>query len=144
MPFRVTRSSSASSTSGSSGSSCGDSSIIFDVDCNASVSVGDPVRMSSGIAVKSTADSETNSLVTGVCIYKNSSTVAVIQLYGLSGKIYTGLVETTEQWLALAGGITSTPLDADTYAGTGYVQRLIGLSFAAKEIIIRIGEAKVL
>lgn len=95
---------------GSSGASTGDNT-IQDITCDASVAVGDWVRLSGTTIVKAQANNVTNSKVIGVCTSKADPTTCNVQVTGFTENILPGLATNTIYFLSdtTAGAITSTP-----------------------------------
>jgi len=82
--------------------------VLQNINCDASVSIGDWVRMTSGgIAVKALADNKDNSNIIGLVEDKTSSTTCIIRVAGVSKEIFTSLDVTKEYYLSstVAGGM---------------------------------------
>jgi len=108
--------------------------VLFDVDCDASVSIGDAVRMSSGTAINAQADSMANSNVIGVVESKSSTVKCDIRVSGVTaGNIFSGLDETKEYYLSdgTAGLITETIPTAP-----GSIMLRIGQPFDSSNLLV--------
>ena len=109
--------------------------IIESMTCDASVTVGDVVRLNAGTVVKAQANSLTNSNIIGICVVKNSSTDCNVQVTGYTASVFGGLDTTKKYYLSdsTAGAVTTNP---PTASGS-YVIR-IGTPRSASSIIIQI------
>jgi hypothetical protein len=109
--------------------------IIENMTCDATVSVGDIVRLSAGTVVKAQADTLTNSNIIGICVTKNTSTDCNVQVTGYTASVFGGLDVTKKYYLsdATAGAITANP---PTASGS-YVIR-IGTPRSTSSIIIQV------
>ena len=121
---------------GSGGSSTGDNT-ISGATCDASVAVGNVVRMNGGTAVNALADSLTNSRIIGICVSKASATECDIQVTGFTDTgVLSGLSINTDYFLSetTPGAITTTPP-----SGSGNTVTFIGRAYATNQLVINIG-----
>lgn len=83
------------------------SNILYNYACDESVYIGAAVRLQSGIAVNSIADSFSNSNVIGFVESKPTLTTCNIRIDGITEAIFSGLDETEEYYLSdtVSGGI---------------------------------------
>lgn len=116
----------------SGGGSTGDNT-IESVTCDASVAVGDVVRMNGGTAVKAQADSITNANAIGICVSKASASVCNIQVCGFTDAIFSGLSINTPYFLSAttAGALTTTAPTA-----SGHVVYFFGKAYTATRFVI--------
>jgi len=119
---------------GSTGASSGDNT-IEDITCDASVAIGDIVRLSGSTIVKAQANNFTNSKAIGICTSKASTTVCNVQVTGFTTTVFSGLTSGTLYFLSdsVAGQLTAIP---PTTSGS-YVIR-IGAAFESNKIIMQI------
>ena len=111
--------------------------IISNTACDASVSVGDIVRVDSATFVKAIATSEINSNVIGICISKPTSITCNVQTHGLTPAIFSGL-DVTKNYLlsdSVSGALTYT---APTASGSIVIP--IGRAYSATRFVIIIGQ----
>jgi hypothetical protein len=114
--------------------SSSDYNVIEDVDCDASVAIGDAVYMNGiGVAVRSQANSFSNGNFIGIAYQKPTSTTCHVLLSGLSPAIYGGLLENSIYYIddSTAGGITST---APTAPGSTII--VAGQAFSSTRLIV--------
>lgn len=111
----------------------GDESTIQNIPCDPSVIVGDAVRMSSGVAVKSQANNENNANFIGIVESKSSPVSANIRILGISLPIFSGLTENADYYLSdsVAGQLTTTPPSSP-----GSVVFRVGQAFSSSELIV--------
>lgn len=120
---------------GAASSLTGDN-IISGVTCDATVAVGNVVRMNGSTAVNALANNSTNSKVIGVCTAKASSTECSIQVTGFTSAIFGGLTPSQNYFLSESspGALTTT---APT--GSGEIVIHIGRAYTASQLVIQIG-----
>jgi hypothetical protein len=114
--------------------------ILSGIPCDVSVSVGDWVRMSSGVAVKASADSVENSNVFGVVESKTNGTTANIRVMGLTGDLFSGLDESKEYYLSAdtpGAMVTIPPSD------TGQVLLKLGQPYTNSKFLVLKGSRMV-
>lgn len=107
--------------------------ILTGVPCDASVVIGDFVRMDSGVAVKAIADNLTNSNVLGLVELVNGDSTCTVRINGVSESLFAGLNEGLEYYLSdtTPGAITSV---APTASGTVVLK--LGQPFDAQRLIV--------
>ena len=109
--------------------------VLSNVDCDSSVSVGDWVRMSGGVAVKAQADSLDNANIIGLVEYKLNSVKANIRVLGVTPEIFTGLDETKEYFLsAVAAGAMT--IQGTIPTAPGHVVLKVGQPFSDKRFLV--------
>ncbi len=113
--------------------------VLQNVTCDASVAVGNAVRMNSGgTAINALADSTANANVIGVVESKSTSVLCNIRVLGVTeGAIFAGLDVTKKYFLsdAVAGTMVTTPPTA-----SGSVILKIGQPFSATALLVLVGE----
>lgn len=109
--------------------------IITGLTCDASVAVGNVVRMSGSTIVNAQADSISNSIVIGICTEKASSTECTVQVTGFTNNIYVGLSVGDIYFLSdsTAGALTTTAPTA-----SGSVRLQIGRPRSANSLVMNI------
>lgn len=119
---------------GGGGGSTGDNT-IEDITCDASVAVGNLVRMNGSTVVNALADSFTNSKVIGVCVSKSNATTCNVQVTGYTDNIFAGLATNSIYFLSdsTPGGITTVPPTA-----SGSVIQQIGKPQSTTSMVINI------
>lgn len=108
--------------------------VIFNVPCETTVFVKAVVQMqASGIVKNALADSLANSVVLGICIAKQTTTLCTVRLSGVTETVFTGLDVLEEYFLSetTAGEITTTPP-----TGSGEIVLKIGIPFSATRLVI--------
>ncbi len=117
---------------GGGGGSTGDNT-IENMTCDASVAVGNVVRMNGTTVINALADSFTNAKVIGICVSKSNATTCNVQVTGFTDNIFGGLSTNTLYFLSdsTPGGITTTPPSA---AGT--IVQLVGKPQSTSSLII--------
>lgn len=119
---------------GSGSSALGDNS-ADGITCDASVAVGNVVRLSGSTAVNAQADNFANSKAIGICSAKASATECSITFIGPTSSIFTGLTPGESVFLSdtTAGEVTTTaPSTSNSYVIK------IGTAFAINKISINI------
>lgn len=112
--------------------------VIRDVICDASVAVGDWVRIDSGTAVQALADDVDNANVIGIVEYKAGATKANIRVAGVTGEIFAGLDTSKEYFLSdiIPGGMVpqgSTPTAAN------HIVLKVGKPFSTTRFLVQQG-----
>lgn len=122
---------------GSGGGSTGDNT-IENITCDASVAVGNLVRLNGTIISNALANNFTNSKVIGICISKSAATTCNVQVTGFTSDIYVGLTANTLYFLSdsTPGAITTTPPTA-----SGTVVQSIGKPKSSTSMVINITTA---
>jgi hypothetical protein len=107
--------------------------ILTGVPCDASVVVGDFIRMDSGIAVKALADTLENSNVLGLVEQVNGDATCTVRINGVSVSIFAGLDSAAEYYLSdtVPGAITVTAPTA-----IGSVVLKLGQPFDATRLVV--------
>jgi len=120
----------------SSGAGSTGDNTISGVTCDATVVVGNIVRMNGTTAVNALANNTTNSKVIGICVAKANATECSIQVCGFTSTIFAGLTPSQNYFLSEStpGSITTT---APT--GSGEIVIYIGRAYTSSELIIQIG-----
>jgi hypothetical protein len=119
---------------GPAGDSGTDYIILEGVTCDASVATGKVVRMTGGgTAVNALADIPGNSNMMGICIAKTATTVANIQVSGITPALYAGLDVTKDYFLSTssAGDVTNV-----VPSGSGEMLVKVGRPFSASRLLI--------
>jgi hypothetical protein len=107
--------------------------------CSSTVSVGDWVTVSGGVAVKASASSPASAFLLGVVDSKNSATSANIITGGITGEIFSGLDTTKPYYLsASSGGMTTTQP-----TGYGQVVLPLGQPITPTRFLVRMGQLMV-
>lgn len=120
---------------GSGGGSTGDNT-ISGATCDASVAIGNIVRINGTTVVNALADTLTNSRVIGVCVAKTDATTCDVQVTGFtSGGTFAGLVTNTDYFLSPStpGAITTTPPTS-----SGNTVTFIGRAYTTSQLVINI------
>lgn len=119
---------------GSGGGSTGDNT-IENITCDASVAVGNVVRLSGTTIINALADNVTNSKAIGICVSKTDPTTCNVQVTGFTSDIYGGLIANSIYFLSdsTPGGITVTPPTA-----SGAVVQQIGKPKSSTSLVINI------
>ena len=119
---------------GSGGGSSGDNT-IENMTCDASVVVGNVVRMNGTTVVNALANNLTNSKIIGICVSKSDATTCNVQVTGFTDNIFGGLSLNSLYFLSetTPGGITTTPP-----SGSGNVVQLVGKPRSASSLVINI------
>lgn len=115
-----------------------DSTILKNIDCDASVYIGSFVRINtSGIAVNAIADTYSNSNVIGLVESKSSSTKCDIRVSGVSLPIYSGLNADYDYFLSdtVAGLLTDT-----VPTTSGHIKIKLGQAFGTDKFVMAKGE----
>jgi hypothetical protein len=107
--------------------------ILTGVPCDATVVVGDFVRMDGGTAIKAIANSLDNSNVLGLVEQVNDDSTCTVRINGVSEPIFSGLDEALEYYLSdsVAGAITVV---APTASGTVVLK--LGQPFDTERLIV--------
>jgi hypothetical protein len=123
----------------SSSASTGDNT-IEDLVCDASVSVGNMVRMNGTTVVNAQADSFVNSKVFGVCVAKTNATTCNVQVTGFTDDIFVGLSTNELYFLSdsTPGAITTSPPTA-----SGAVVQQVGRPVSSTSLVINITDGMV-
>lgn len=113
-----------------------DSSVLESIACDASVSVGDVVRISGGTVVTAQADSLGNSQFVGIVEAKATSVLCDVRVSGVSPAIYAGLTIGAAYFLdpTTPGAITTSPP-----TGSSEVVVRVGHSIAADRLALAKG-----
>lgn len=115
--------------------------IILTVECDASVSIGDWIRLDAmGIAYPAQADDINNSNVIGVAESKPATTVCSVRVSGVTQEIFSGLDTTKEYFLS-----DTSPGDMVVQGGaiptaSGSIVLKLGKPFSDKRFVINIGD----
>lgn len=120
---------------GGGGGSTGDNT-IENVLCDATVAIGDVVRLSGSTFIRAIADNTLNSKAVGICVSKSAPTTCNVQFCGHTDTVMTGLVANTNYYLSdvTAGGLTTIP---PTSSGNTVVH--IGRTITSQKLAIQIG-----
>lgn len=111
--------------------------LVPDVICDASVVVGDWVRMNaSNIAVKALADNADNSNTIGLVEEKITSTKCVVRVAGVSRSLFSGLDVTKEYFLSSA---TSGDMTLSPPVGSGEIVLVLGQPFDGTRFLVQKG-----
>lgn len=110
--------------------------VIENFDCDASVAIGNAVRISGSIAVNAQADSLANSHFIGIVESKSTSILCDIRLNGVTPEIFGGLSVSSPYFLdaAVPGQLITTPP-----TGSGEVVVRVGQPLNATQMILMRG-----
>lgn len=119
---------------GSGGGSSGDNT-IENLTCDASVAVGNVVRMNGTTIINALADSFVNSKAIGICVSKSDATTCNVQVTGFTDSIFLGLTTNSIYFLSdtTPGAITTTVPTA-----SGSVVQQIGKPRSTTSLVINI------
>lgn len=119
---------------GSGGGSTGDNT-IENITCDATVAVGNIVRLNGSTVVNALANNFTNSKVIGICTAKADATTCNVQVTGFTDDIFGGLTANTLYFLSdtVPGGITTVPPTA-----SGSIVQQIGRPRSTTSLVINI------
>lgn len=120
----------------SSGEGSTGNNIIEGVTCEASVAIGNIVRMNGAIAINAIADTTTNSKAIGICVAKESPTRCTIQVTGFTGAVLSGLTTNENYFLS---EVTPGALTTSAPTGSGEIVLHVGRAFSPTELVIQIG-----
>jgi len=120
---------------GASGVSARDN-VIYSIPCDASVAVGNVVRMNSGTAFNALASSLNTARAIGICIAKSGSTSCDVQVTGYTAALFSGLSDSSDYFLSdsTPGALTTTPPTA-----SGSVVLALGRPYTSTQFTINIG-----
>lgn len=109
--------------------------VLQSVSCDASVAIGDIVRLSGTTIIRAQADNFANSKAIGVCVAKSDPTTCDVQITGFTGSTMSGLTSETTYFLSdsSAGQLTSVP---PTTSGS-YVIKM-GVAYTGTRLILQI------
>lgn len=121
---------------GSGSSTAPGDNVIENVTCDATVAVGNVVRMNGTTAINALANNTTNSKAIGVCISKTSATECNIQVTGSTTAVFGGLTPSENYFLSSTtpGALTTTPPSA-----SGNVVIHIGRAYTSSQLVLQIG-----
>lgn len=107
--------------------------VIEAMTCDATVALGDVVRMSGTTVVRAQADNITNANIIGICINKTTGTQCDVQVCGYTPTLYGGLDTSKRYFLSdtTPGALTITPPTA-----SGSVVQMIGRPRNGTSIVI--------
>lgn len=106
--------------------------VLPNVQCEAAASVGDWVRMSSGIAIRASADNLEDSNVIGLLESKINATTCNIRVLGVSDPIFTGLDESKEYLLSISPG----QMDITAPTDSGQIILKLGQPFDSQRFLV--------
>lgn len=112
--------------------------LIRDITCDASVSVGDWVRIDNGTAVQAFADDVDNANVVGIVEYKASTTKANIRVAGVTGEIFVGLDTSKEYFLSDVTPGAMVPQESAPTA-TNHIVLKVGKPFSTTRFLVQQG-----
>jgi hypothetical protein len=112
--------------------------VVYGLTCNASVAVGDWVRMSGSTVVQAQADSATNANVIGLVIAKSGATTADVQTVGVTTSIFVGLTVNVNYFLS---PITPGAMTTTEPSGAGEVYYILGRSLNGTQFNISLSTA---
>jgi hypothetical protein len=103
--------------------------------CDASVAVGNIVRINGSTIVNAQADSFVNSKAIGICVAKSDATTCDVQVTGFTSAILAGLTTNTNYFLsdATPGALTLT---APSASGSYVIK--IGTAYTTTRIILQL------
>lgn len=119
---------------GSGGGSTGDNT-IENITCDATVAIGNVVRMSAGTVINALANNTTNSKAIGICVSKSDATTCNVQVTGFTDNIFVGLTTNSIYFLS-----DSTPGALTTTAPTasGSIVQVIGKPKSTQSLVLQI------
>lgn len=108
---------------------------IESITCDASVAVGNWVRLSGTTIINALANNQTNAKVIGVCTSKSDPTTCDVQVTGFTDDIFAGLSANTPYFLSDSspGAMTTTPPSA-----SGSVVQQLGKPKSTTSIAVNI------
>lgn len=110
--------------------------VVPDVPCDSSVTIGDWVRInSSGIAVKAQADSLQNSDVFGLVEAKSTNTVCIIRVSGVSTLTFSGLLPESPYFLSTS---ISGQMNTTLPTGSGEIVLNLGRPLNSTRFLVRV------
>jgi hypothetical protein len=115
--------------------------LLQNVVCDASVSIGDWVRLDATfIAVKAQADSLDNAHVFGLCEEKTTATAAVVRVAGVTSSLFIGLDPTKTYHLSeiTAGAMDKQGINVPIVSGSVIIH--LGRPLSSTRFIVNIGE----
>lgn len=107
--------------------------VLPNVPCDSAVTVGDWVRMESGLAVKALADGLDNSNILGLVESKAGSAFANVRVLGVTAPIFSGLDETKEYYLS---DVTAGDMDVSVPTASGHVVLKVGQPYSDTQFLV--------
>lgn len=116
--------------------------VIPNVPCDAAISVGDWVRISSsGEALKAQSDTPSNGKVSGVVEAKPSTTLANVLVSGISSGIFLALDQTAEYFLSAT---TPGTIETSQPSGSGNIVVSVGQPLTTTKLCVKIDKRTIL